>query len=155
MANEHVSSEMEYVGFWLRAWATAIDTFLILAVTFPLLVFIYGKSYVESSAIIKGPMDILISYVLPAIAILIFWKYRSATPGKMIFNAIIVDAKTGGKPSNVQLIIRYFAYFISMIPLFLGFFWIAFDKRKQAWHDKLAKTVVIRPRKRNPVARFK
>jgi uncharacterized RDD family membrane protein YckC len=25
----------------------------------------------------------------------------------------------------------------------LGFIWIAFDKRKQGWHDKLAGTVVI------------
>jgi uncharacterized RDD family membrane protein YckC len=31
-----------------------------------------------------------------------------------------------------------------MLPLGLGFLWIAFDKRKQAWHDKLAGTVVIR-----------
>ena len=29
-----------------------------------------------------------------------------------------------------------------MIPIFLGFLWIAFDKRKQGWHDKLAGTVV-------------
>ncbi|EAV2407511.1 RDD family protein, partial [Salmonella enterica] len=26
----------------------------------------------------------------------------------------------------------------------LGFFWIAFDRRKQGWHDKLAGTVVVR-----------
>ena len=25
----------------------------------------------------------------------------------------------------------------------LGFIWIAFDKRKQGWHDKIAGTVVI------------
>ena len=34
MADEHLSGEMEVVGFWLHAMATAIDTFLILAVTF-------------------------------------------------------------------------------------------------------------------------
>ncbi|HKF94921.1 MAG TPA: RDD family protein, partial [Gammaproteobacteria bacterium] len=31
-------------------------------------------------------------------------------------------------------------------PLGLGFLWIAFDKRKQGWHDKLAATVVVRPK---------
>ena len=155
MADGHISGKMEVVGFWLRALATAIDTFLILAVTFPFLLFVYGKTYFESTAIIKGPMDFLISYILPAIAVIIFWKYRSATPGKMMFKAIIVDADTGGKPSDAQLIIRYFAYFISMIPLFLGFFWVAFDNRKQAWHDKLANTLIIRPMKKGPIVLFK
>jgi len=62
----------------------------------------------------------------------------------MIVRAKIVDARTGGKPSTGQLIGRYFGYYLSMIPLFLGFIWVAFDKRKQGWHDKLAGTVVIR-----------
>jgi uncharacterized RDD family membrane protein YckC len=39
---------------------------------------------------------------------------------------------------------RYFAYFVSTIPFCLGFLWVAFDKRKQGWHDKLAHTVVVR-----------
>src|SRR5438034_7324800 len=43
----------------------------------------------------------------------------------------IVDAKTYGPPSTGKLIGRYFAYLVSMIPIFLGFLWIAFDKRKQ------------------------
>jgi uncharacterized RDD family membrane protein YckC len=25
--------------------------------------------------------------------------------------------------------------------------WVAFDRRKQGWHDKMAGTVVIRPRR--------
>lgn len=63
----------------------------------------------------------------------------------MIFSAKIVDAKTGGKPSKGQLVGRYFAYILSGLPLGLGFFWIAWDKRKQGWHDKLSGTVVIKP----------
>jgi uncharacterized RDD family membrane protein YckC len=31
-----------------------------------------------------------------------------------------------------------------MLVFFLGFIWVAFDKRKQGWHDKIAGTVVIR-----------
>jgi len=37
-----------------------------------------------------------------------------------------------------------------MLPLGAGLIWVAFDRRKQAWHDKLAGTVVVRPRKRGP-----
>jgi len=39
---------------------------------------------------------------------------------------------------------RYFGYYVSGLILALGFIWIAFDKRKQGWHDKLAGTLVIR-----------
>ena len=66
--------------------------------------------------------------------------------------ARIVDAKTGDKPSTGQLIGRYFAYYVSVIPLFLGMVWVAFDPRKQGWHDKLAGTVVVRAKKRGPEA---
>lgn len=137
-------NSLEYAGFWIRVVASIIDSVLILLVTIPLLLWIYGMAYLESTALIAGAWDFLISWVMPAVAVIIFWIYRSATPGKMIVRAKIIDAKTGGKPSTGQLIGRYFGYYVSMIPLFLGFIWVAFDKRKQGWHDKLAGTVVVR-----------
>ena len=89
-------------------------------------------------------MDFLISWVLPAVAVLAFWMARQATPGKMAIAARIVDADTGNNPSTGQLLIRYLGYFVSSIPLGLGIFWVAFDSRKQGWHDKMAGTVVVR-----------
>ncbi len=138
-------SRTRYAGFWVRTWATLIDSILILLITYPILISVYGIEYFLSQELVKGPIDLLTSWVLPAIAVIVFWMYKSATPGKMIFSARIVDAKTGGKPSTTQCVIRYFAYIVSILPLLLGFIWIAFDKRKQAWHDKLAGTVVVRP----------
>jgi uncharacterized RDD family membrane protein YckC len=79
-----------------------------------------------------------------AIIVIIFWAYRGATPGKMILKMKIVDAKTSGEPSKKQLIIRYLGYFVSLLPLCLGFVWIFYDKRQQGFHDKLAGTVVIK-----------
>ena len=35
---------------------------------------------------------------------------------------------------------------IDMTGLGLGLIWVAFDPRKQGWHDKMANTVVIRKR---------
>ena len=35
------------------------------------------------------------------------------------------------------------AYAASALPIYLGFAWIAIDKRKQGLHDKLAKTLVL------------
>ena len=54
--------------------------------------------------------------------------------------AEIVDAATGGKPSNRQLVLRYLGYYISALPLLLGLVRVTFDARKQGWHDKLAGT---------------
>ncbi|RIA19914.1 putative RDD family membrane protein YckC [Ectopseudomonas oleovorans] len=140
------NQELEYAGFWSRTWAMIIDTILIMLITVPSTVSIYGWSYFtdENLPLIAGPADFLISWVMPAIAVIVFWIVKQATPGKMAISAKIVDATTGQPATPAQLIGRYFAYLISMIPFCIGIFWIAFDRRKQGWHDKLAGTVVIK-----------
>ncbi len=145
-------NEQEYAGFWIRTGAAIIDTILIIIVTFPILTAIYGTDYWLSESMNQGIWDILLNYILPAIAVILFWVYKSATPGKMATKLTIVDAKTGEKPSTGQFIGRYLGYFVSMIPLFLGIIWVGIDKRKQGWHDKLSGTVVIKNNKTEPVA---
>jgi uncharacterized RDD family membrane protein YckC len=136
--------DLEYVGFWLRVLAAIIDSVLICVIIFPILLAVYGPVYFQSDRLIQGPVDFLVSWVLPAVAVVLFWIARQATPGKMAVGARIVDARTGGKPSTAQLVVRYVGYYVSMIPLLIGMFWIAFDPRKQGWHDKMARTVVVR-----------
>jgi len=138
------ADEVVYVGFWRRVLASIIDSIILLAITYPVLYAVYGEKYFTKTQWLAGSMDFLLSYIFPMLAVILFWIYKSATPGKMAVGAKIVDAKTGGKPSKGQMIGRYFSYYLSMIPLFLGYFWIAWDPKKQAWHDKLAGTVVIR-----------
>jgi uncharacterized RDD family membrane protein YckC len=137
-------SDVEYAGFWVRVGASMIDTVLMMVILVPLLLSVYGWEYFESESLIQGPADFLISWLLPAIAIVWFWAKRQATPGKSALSLRVVDAETGGSLSVGQCIGRYLGYFVSMIPLGLGLFWVGFDKKKQGWHDKLAKTVVIR-----------
>ncbi|MCK4843245.1 MAG: RDD family protein [Methylococcales bacterium] len=144
-------NEQEYAGFWIRTGAAIIDSILILIIIAPILTGIYGTDYWMSESFVLGGWDVLFNYVLPAIAVIIFWVYKSATPGKMATKLTIVDAKTGGKPSTGQYIGRYLGYYVSMIPLFLGIIWVGIDKRKQGWHDKLAGTVVIKSNLSEPV----
>lgn len=145
-----MDSDLEYVGFWLRVWASIIDTVLVVIICWPLVTWVYGIEYWTSEEFVwfYGPADFLINWVAPAIAIIVFWIYRQATPGKMAIRARIVDAKTGGKPSTGQLVGRYFGYYLSIIPLFLGLIWVGIDERKQGFHDKLAGTVVVRSKVR-------
>jgi uncharacterized RDD family membrane protein YckC len=139
-----MNENVEYAGFWVRVGATFIDTILLMIITIPLVTMFYGQDYFTGNTNSFGLLDLLINYLLPAVAVLLFWTYKSATPGKMFFNLKIVDARTGDKPTTGQLVGRYFGYYVSIIPFMLGIIWVAFDKRKQGFHDKLAGTVVIR-----------
>jgi uncharacterized RDD family membrane protein YckC len=141
-------AQPQYVGFWARVGAPIIDTILLLIICVPLVTWHYGSSYWlgEGRWFIAGPMDFLINWILPAVAVILFWMYRQATPGKMAIGAKIVDAKTGGKCSTGQLIGRYLAYYVSTLALMLGFIWVGIDPKKQGFHDKLAGTVVVRTR---------
>ena len=137
------SPDRPYVGFWNRTAAALIDSALLLLVTLPIQQFVSGRELLSLNQSPLGFWDVMSGYVLPAFAILVFWKYRSATPGKMFMSAEIVDAATGGRPSNRQLVLRYLGYYLATIPLLLGLVWVAFDARKQGWHDKLAGTLVV------------
>lgn len=132
-----------YVGFLARFLASVVDSFLAMVIIMPVLFGFYGEALLSVESFTGGPLYYLMTWVFPAAAVVLFWIARAATPGKMLINARIVDARTGGKPGTGQLIIRYLGYYVSLLPLLLGFIWVAFDKRKQGWHDKLAHTVVV------------
>ena len=143
--------DQEYAGFWIRVGASLIDTVLVLIITIPILTSIYGQASWYGGNWVRGHWDFIFSYILPGIAVILFWVYKSATPGKLITKLTIVDAKTGNKPTTGQFIIRYLGYYVSMLPLFLGIIWVGIDQRKQGWHDKLAGTVVLRSNQAEPV----
>jgi len=138
-------AQPEYVGFWRRVLAAAIDFLILFVVTTPILLAIYGRRYfaLVQSGTSAGFWDFVIEYVVPAVAVVAFWRRYGATPGKMAVGAKIVDAKTGERPSTARLVLRYVAYLVSALPLFLGFLWIGVSRRKQGFHDKIARTMVV------------
>lgn len=146
-------NEFLYVGFWARFFAFIVDNVLFsAAILFLPLPGINKESFSLSTETMNSvanswsssvTMDSMWGYLLPMIIVLLFWHFRSATPGKMIFKAKVVDAKTGEKLTTKQSIIRYLGYFLSAFFFFIGFLWIGFDKRKQGFHDKLSGSVVI------------
>ncbi len=140
------SDPLPYAGFWIRVGASLIDTVLVIGVTLPILAAVYGRAYFDLSGAAgpTGTADFLLSWVAPALAVVAFWLLKQATPGKMVLSMKVVDARTGGKLSVAQSVGRYLGYFVSTIPFGLGLVWVAFDPKKQGWHDKLAGTVVVR-----------
>ncbi|NOI26619.1 RDD family protein [Vibrio mediterranei] len=133
-----------YAGFWVRTGAVLIDTGLFLIITLPLLYWIYGDASLHSTQSTSKGWDVFLNWVFPFVATTVFWIYRSATPGKIVFKLRVVDAKTRSSLSTRQSILRYLAYYVSTIPLCLGFLWVVFNTKKQGWHDLIANTIVIR-----------
>ena len=144
LVNENNNREYEYGGFWLRALASLIDSIWVMILTFSLGWMVYGVVYFQSEDFVQGIADVFISYVLPFVITMAFWIYKSATPGKMVLGLQIVDAKTLKKTSSGKLVVRYLGYYVSLIALGLGYFWVGWDKKKQGWHDKMAGTLVVK-----------
>ena len=155
---EDPAEPVHYVGFWARFVAFFVDSAAATILIAPLASRLVGEINIlnynlsdpddarELLTLLATQMSV--DMLLLGTIFVLFWIYKNATPGKMIFRAVIVDARTLAAPTASQNIIRYLAYFVSLIPLGLGFLWIAFDRRKQGWHDKLAGTVVIKGKPR-------
>ena len=145
---EDAKNNVVYAGFWLRFCAIIIDSILFILLLIPLpLIYGFGQYLNSGPLSYLGVWHILLELILPITLTILLWLRFSATPGKMFLKLKIVDIKTSGPISFRQAIIRYIGYVPSIYCLLLGILWVAFDKRKQGWHDKLASTAVIRVNK--------
>jgi uncharacterized RDD family membrane protein YckC len=132
--------DLEYVGFWLRVGAALIDTTLLLLALGPLVYLMFG-SFNPSNRL----GDLVFNILLPCAITVFLWVRYGGTPGKYALSARVVDADTGEPLGTGRALLRYAGYYLSIAPFFLGLLWVAFDRRKQGWHDKIANSVVVRP----------
>ena len=113
-------------GFWIRMLALLIDLILV-AVALGWLLH-HGSS---------GLLLLLAIYGA------IMWKIKGTTVGGIVCDLKVV--RIGGGPLDWgTAIIRALGCFLSLVVAGLGFIWIAVDREHQAWHDKIAGTVVVR-----------
>ena len=112
-------------GFWIRMLALLIDLILV---------------GVAMSWLHHGSGGLL---VLLAAYGAIMWKLKGTTVGGIVCDLKVV--RIGGGPLDwVTSIVRALGCFLSLVIAGLGFIWIAVDHEHQAWHDKIAGTVVVR-----------
>ncbi|MDH5778616.1 MAG: RDD family protein [Gammaproteobacteria bacterium] len=140
---------IKYAGFWRRLGATFTDALLVVTLTAPLQYLIYGHDYfrwlIRNIDLFNayGVWDAIITRIIPLLVIVALWHLMGSTPGKRLFHCKIVDAATLGPLSWRQCFTRLFTYAASILPFYLGFLWIGWDKHKQGFHDKLAHTLVL------------
>ncbi len=139
-----------YAGFWRRLGAAAIDGIVFgIPLAFALYALhtfgFFSGELSEAGELVLAPATLaaLFENLTPAVITIALWALLGATPGKFLLECRVVSARTRKRPGWLQSTVRYVCYFVSLLPLGLGFLWIAWDKRKQGWHDKMAGTLVV------------
>ena len=118
-----------YAGFWRRFAATFIDC----------LIFIFVPGYFSDTS---QAASVLAFGLGMAYEVWMLGMY-GATVGKMVMRIKVVK-ENGKKLTYSDALLRTISGFLSAVVFGLGFLWVIWDKKKQGWHDKIAKTVVVR-----------
>jgi uncharacterized RDD family membrane protein YckC len=130
----YYSAAMPRAGFWIRMAALLLDVLLV------------GFVMSVPAGHVFGHFHLVILAIYGAV----MWKMRGATVGGIVFDLHVV--RLDGRPVDWETaIVRALGCFLSLAVVFLGFIWIAFDDNRQAWHDKIAGTVVVRVKKSAPL----
>lgn len=121
-------------GLFRRWVASAID---------PLLLFLLYVLGAGPASRFGGGAVVIVTV---AYIVFYFWLLgRGMTPGKMALGEQVVERRTGRYPGLWRMLLReVIGKAVSGLFFGLGFFWAIWDKDNQAWHDKIAGTVVVR-----------
>lgn len=133
-------------GFWRRAAAFGVDAAWLFCASGVIALLLSGQPW-PSPGQASGPsgmLAVLVNQLLPVLVLVIGWGHYGTTPGKLLLELRVIDARTGARPGYVRAAIRYVGYIVSTLTLGIGFLWIAFDRKREGLHDKLAGTRVIR-----------
>jgi uncharacterized RDD family membrane protein YckC len=146
-------------GFWRRAMAFFIDKvilFFISMLTLLLGILALGIGFpshyqeILPEGLAELSVKFMVIYFLMSVMLdMFYFTYFHGTvgqtPGKMMFGLKVVQS-TGERMTLGIGFLRWVGYVVSKIFFYLGFIWIAFDGKKQGWHDKIAGTIVLRGR---------
>jgi uncharacterized RDD family membrane protein YckC len=135
----------EYAGFWRRAGAYLIDGILISLAASSIVFILQLFNMLDS--LTKKEVDGVESIFQFVIAFVYAAKMESSslqgTYGKYMLK-MKVTGLDGERITFGRASIRHFAKMLSTILLLIGFIMVAFTKKKQGLHDKIADTLVVR-----------
>ena len=143
---------MKDIKLGLADWRSRCSAFLLdyiltlLAPALTLVLAVYVKRRWMSST--AATVIMVVGYL--ATAVVIFFNYihfymrRGQSFGKRFIGVRVV--RTDGRPIDYQTVVlrHIVGYPLSILFFGLGVVWMLWDGRRQGWHDKLAKTVVVK-----------
>ena len=139
--------KIKVIGFSRRLAATLIDGLILFTATFLLviavgLVGVYLNIYSDNKPIPIDSLVVICGLILSIFYYVGAWSKSGQTIAKNVLRIKVVGSD--GQPLSVgKALLRYLGYIVSALPLSLGFLWIAFDKQRQGWHDKIASSYAI------------
>ena len=143
----------EYAGFWRRFFAVLIDGVItqVIVIIPALAVGIAIGIAGAASGQTDEALQTLGGIVGVVIGLGIGWLYeagliassKQATIGKMALGLVVTDL-AGGRLTFGRATGRYFAKIVSSLTLMIGYLMQPFTERRQALHDLLAGTLVIK-----------
>ncbi len=140
---EEKKDSVQYAGFWIRALAMLLDSFIL---GLPIAVFVsffFGWDWIEETM----SQAHLLFMTIELVTTIAFWvNWQGRTPGKKIVGIRIVSFENYGPLNHTRAIIRYIGYTINFLIFGLGFLLIALRRDKRGLHDLIAGTAVIHER---------
>jgi uncharacterized RDD family membrane protein YckC len=135
-----------YAGFWWRVAAYLVDWVLLVGVLLlGTRAFVKGIDYGDGNIVItEGQWWWVVFGILAFLYWPVTWARFGETIGHRLFGMEIRRVEDGQRPGIGQIIVRWLGFYLSSLIIGIGFLIAAFDPRKQALHDKLANTVVVR-----------
>ncbi len=137
---------VHFAGFWIRVAATLLDTFFLIGLN--MLVF---NPLRRAWGVLDASFSFidLIEIVIDLLYLVLLTWLTGQTLGKIITGIRVVNARqTRGNLTAGQVFLReVIGKFLSSLPFSLGYMWVGWNRRKQGWHDLLAKTYVIYERR--------
>ena len=123
---------VELAGLGRRLAAFTLDQVILALAMIPL-------------TLVPGAWTTLVLYVLIHFSYNVAFNSTSGqTPGKKVLGIRVIPAD-GSQLTWRKALVRWIGYGASTAtPFMLGFAWAAWDSDRQAWHDKLAGTCVVR-----------
>src|SRR5688572_7959712 len=145
-----VETNAQYAGFWRRFGALLIDI-LILSIPTYFLATLLGDNTNDYVNRTGDEVEVQYFTIYNVVSFLVNWLYfallessaRQATFGKQALGLYVTDTE-GRRITFVRATLRYFGKVISSLTIGIGYIMAAFTARKQALHDIIASTLVLR-----------
>ncbi|MPV86521.1 RDD family protein [Ostreibacterium oceani] len=171
--NQPPNQPVKYASFIQRFAAFVIDNILLLVVFTPLIPLLTGPEFEIAQQALESALTTLEQATTPEainqanaqfwqasvdffkaqnapliqfitlLITLFFWVRFAGTPGKRLLGLKVVNADTLAPLNILPATLRYLGYFVSFFFFGMGFLWILIDPKKQGWHDKMGRSVVI------------
>lgn len=129
-----IPAGIKTAGFFERFQAMLIDGFVL----------VFGIVFFRIFGLGLPIPSHTLSWIISPLYFVFFISRFGQTPGKWFMGLKVVSEDGYSPVSMERAFIRWLGYYVNMVFFGLGYLWIFVDPNRQGFHDKMAKTIVIK-----------